>query len=101
MVGDNHVDARLLHLRDAVVFADAAVNGNDQRRAGGAGFFDKRGRDAVALGGAMRQIRRYVGVERAQHRYHNGGGGNAVGVVVAVNNNFFFIADGARQAFGG
>ena len=87
VVGDDDIHAELAGPRDGLGRRDAAVDGQQQARAGRRELLDARDRDAVAVLEATGQEGLDLGAEQAEHLHRERRRADAVDVVVAVDDD--------------
>ena len=87
VIGHHDGETELTGARHRFGRRDAAVDREQQPRAGGGELLDARDRDAVAVLEAARQERLDLGAEQPQHLDRERRGAHAVDVVVAVHDD--------------
>ncbi len=95
VVADDEIDAQRFGILDLFARLDPAVQRDDQLHAGRSRGLDPLDRDAVALGVAVGDVERQLGVPQTlQERIHQCHGRRSVHVVVAVDHHFLLLSDG-------
>jgi hypothetical protein len=100
VVDDDHVDPGRLRRRERLERLGAAIDGDDQRRAGLGDPHQRLARRAIALHQPVGDIGLRLEPERAQQADEQGGGGRAVDVVIAEDRHLFPALDGVGEPFG-
>src|SRR5579884_1268384 len=101
MVGDDQINAPVLGDLGLLDGGDAAIDGDDELRAGIANLLQRLVVQPVPLVNAVRDVEVNVAAQHGDGVPEDGGGGDAVYVVVAIDDDPLLVAHRLGHPLGG